>query len=147
MDDYDVYHPIVSGQNRPCVRMKGEGPVVSATSAPHLRTVRDLPAIFDPMITLASSPPSNGIALISMLADVVRLIDDELDHLVVAGSPWRQASLWCGPCAGGRAASPSIHTLRCCQSCLANPRRNAPLVEGPGRARRRAAGDFPLNRV
>ena len=103
MDDYDVYHPELSGQNHPSLRLKGEGPAVSATSAPIPPTVRDLPAISDPMITLASSPPSNGIALISMLADVVRLIDDELDHLVVT---W-----WLRVHRGDRQAFGAAHAL------------------------------------
>ena len=57
MDDYVVYHPVVSGQNHPSLRLEGEGGAVSATNVPDLGAVRDLPAIFNAMITPASSAP------------------------------------------------------------------------------------------
>ena len=66
--------------------MKGEGPAVSATSAPIPPTVRDLPAIFDPMITSASSAPSDARALTLRVADIALLSDEELIDLAVS---WR----------------------------------------------------------
>ena len=57
MDDYVNYHPKLSGHNYRCLRLKGEGGAVSATNVPDLGAVRDLPAIFNAMITPASSSP------------------------------------------------------------------------------------------
>lgn len=60
--------------------------MVSATSAPIPRTVRDLTVIFDLMITSASSAPLDARALTLMVADIALLPDDELVDLAVV---WR----------------------------------------------------------
>lgn len=83
--------------------MKGQGPAVSATSAPIPRTVRDLTAIFDPMITAASSPPCDARALTSMAADIAMLSDEELVDLAVS---WRLHA-----CRGDREAFGPAHAL------------------------------------